>query len=124
MNRRNAINKIREAYETGQLGFQKGAIHCSYYDSFSDSHCAVGVLIGKKKKLMNGFGNIEYPFLNNKGYCISSAMELANLERLHGMTRKELHVLQALYDLVLGDSNSRREYHIGKFESFLYCLDY
>ena len=128
MNRLQAINKIKKAYETKQLGFQKGATSCLYYDKSSDSCCAVGVLVRKDKKLLNPQGDRNAVFragLDANSYTIESQMRAVNKSSFHGLDIDELRKIQKLHDEVVqtrGCGEERRNEKEISFKEYLYAL--
>lgn len=125
MNRKQALNKIRTAYENKELGFQKGAEMCRYYDAESDSHCAIGVLVGKKKELIEGNGDIYYPFIGAQREAIDEALDVKGRFMWFGLHKKELSQLQRLHDNIINwNIESDEPYHAlkVKFKVYLYSL--
>lgn len=128
MNRLQAINKIKKAYETKQLGFQKGATSCLYYDKKSDSCCAVGVLLRKDKKLLNTQGDRNAVFragLDVDSYTIGAQMKAVNKSSFHGLDIDELKTIQILHDGVIQMNDCGEELKNKKeisFKDYLYAL--
>ena len=83
--RQESLNKIRKAYENKELGFQKGATQCLYYCSKTDSHCAIGVLIGKDENLMDKDGDIMYPFKDSWEEEIREVMSHIGISEFKGL---------------------------------------
>ena len=97
--REQSLKLMRDAFNNGQLGAQKGASGCRYYDKATDSHCIIGVLVGKNLDLMNGKGNIsELP--NDNGY-IKYYMKDNKIDTFNGLTLFEASELQSLHDNAL-----------------------
>lgn len=121
--RQKSLNKIRKAFEQGKLGFQKGAKSCLYYDSATDSKCAVGVLINARSKLKNSEGDIDCPFKQSRfgGQSIGAALDEAGLDSFKGLTRDELQELQEAHDGIIhyGESSGR----LDRFKFYLYSLE-
>lgn len=117
MTRSEALDKIKAAYETKQLGFQRGTSYCRYYDKRTDSCCAVGVLV-KDEALFNEDGNQSVPF-NLESYSdIRYAMNQEDLTELHGLSILELSELQRLHDgLIRKDGTYESD-----FKEYLYSL--
>lgn len=99
--REESIQKIKEAYENKELGFQKGATNCLYFDAKTGSHCAVGVLLDIDELKFEENGNLEHPFLGNPESTIREAMEAESLEEFKGLDIAELEELQNRHDEVL-----------------------
>lgn len=123
MTRLEAVNKIKHAYENKLLGFQNQANKCLYYDHVSNSHCAVGVLIGKDKELMRGDGSIESPFKRCGGFAsINNCMDYLELNEWNGLTIGELSKLQGLHDSIINCSSLNYDERHDKFKDFLYNI--
>ena len=120
--RQESLNKIRKAYENKELGFQKGATQCLYYCSKTDSHCAVGVLIGKDEELMSRYGNIEYPFENTYMGIISDAMSHKDISEFKGLNVSELGLLQTYHDDLIGAQEENKDKYEKRFKKYLYSL--
>jgi len=97
--REESLKLMRDAFNKGQLGAQKGASGCRYYDAETDSHCIIGVLIGKNRDLMNDLGNIIQ--LPNNNSFISWYMDDYGLDTFNGLTMEEAKSLQSLHDRAL-----------------------
>ena len=119
MNRKQAISKMKKAFEAGELGFQKGAKSCKYYDKKTDSHCAIGLLIGKKEKLMDVHGDINSPFVLGDSGSIENSMDILKMETYCGLTKDELGTLQSRHDVTVNHLTRDR---IERFKSYLYNL--
>ena len=122
MNRKQAIARIKKAYENEELGMQKGMIYCKYYCHKTDSHCAVGVLIGKKKELIDFYGVIEIPFKGTHEPQIHRAMSALNTKIFHGLSLDELKTLQDLHDNACQCDDVEKQYYINDFKTYLYSL--
>lgn len=120
--RQESLNKIRKAYENKELGFQKGATMCRYYCSETDSHCAVGVLIGKDEELMSRYDNIEYPFKNTYMVKISDAMSHKDISEFKGLNVSELEKLQSYHDDLIGAQKENKDKYEKRFKDYLYSL--
>jgi len=119
--RQDSIAKIKLAYENKELGFQKDVGFCRYYDKRSDSHCAVGVLVGKNKKLMDACGDIEEPFEGSYSGDIEGGLQDISVESYWGLLSCELIKLQKLHDRLVGSTYTiKRE---KKFKNYLYSLN-
>lgn len=114
MKRHEAIKTIIIAYENKELGFQKGAQSCKYYDVESDSCCVIGILLDIDKMKKDSYGNvIEY--LDHQG--ISAILNKLNAKSLHGLSYSECGELQSLHDgIILGDN------HEYEFKDYIYSL--
>jgi len=123
MNRQQALSKIRKAYENKQLGFQKGATICMYYDKKTNSHCAVGVLIGKKKSLMDEDGNIEAPFTVGGETMIGDALCEKDITSFCGLSKTELTQLQRLHDNIINCCEINEKERKDNFKTYLYSLN-
>lgn len=120
--RRESLDKIRKAYENKELGFQKGATQCLYYCSKTDSHCAVGVLIGKDEELMSRYGNIESPFKDTYMGKISDAMSDKDISEFKGLNVSELEKLQSYHDHLVGVPKENKDEYEKRFKEYLYSL--
>lgn len=122
MTRKEALCKIKIAFENNELGFQRFASGCRYYDRATNSHCAVGILIGKDIDLMDLEGNIDEPFaqLNGAFYSIENSMIYLEMDTFHGLDISELNTLQSLHDDLVGTSTDKNK--LLKFETYLYSL--
>ena len=120
MNRKEAIEKIKKAYENKELGFQRGADICSYYDSKTDSCCAVGVLV-KDESLFDTYGNQDMAFADTNGAEIDLEMINRGLDELYGLSIDELKQLQIRHD---GLINRNSGYSEQDFKHYLYGLKY
>lgn len=127
--REESLNLIKSAYENKELGFQKGATSCRYYDPKSDSCCAVGVLV-KDESLFETNGVQNYPFdfgnisEDDKKEAIFEAMTILNLDSFKGLTKKELSRLQSFHDNLIHRPSDHREYieDHKRFKDYLYSL--
>lgn len=120
--RQESLDKIRKAYENKELGFQKGADYCLYYCSETDSHCAVGVLIGKDENLMNRYGNIKYPFKDTDMGIISDAMNHKGISEFKGLNISELEELQNHHDNLISARKEDKDKYEKRFKDYLYSL--
>lgn len=122
MNRKQALKKIRTAYENKELGFQKGAKSCLYYCSDTESHCAIGVLVGKNEDLMSIDGNINYAFKKYelKANSIGSLLAYNKLKEYCGLKAEELVKLQNLHDQII--NNRYNSIYEEEFREYLYSL--
>lgn len=119
-----SLNKIKRAYETGQLGFQKDANTCINYDSESDIRCNMAMLVAKNKQIYDGYGRITRPFLDCFSYNISTAINDLSVEYQEGLSCDELVILQGLHDEIVSNNPAKSiTKSIEEFESFLYGLD-
>jgi len=132
--REQSLNIIKSAYENKELGFQKGATSCLYYDPKTDSCCAVGLLV-KEESLFDEDGMQTYPFdfgdvfEREKEEDIEGAMTKLNLDSFKGLTKAELDELQVLHDcLIVRPTDFYRLYTIKyvkkqeAFKKYLYSL--
>ena len=118
--REESLNKIKRAYDNLELGFQRGARVCKYYDAETDSKCAIGSLFSKKEILSVNI---------NGSYCITdstiaSVSSQINYKPFKGLTVKELEKLQRKHDLLisanlLSDIWFKR---LERFEKYLFSL--
>jgi hypothetical protein len=124
MTRQESINKIKTAFENKQLGFQKGAMSCKYYCAISDSHCAIGVLIGKDQELINESGDIHLPLKDIKESKIELALDRDKKSEMFGLSRNELQSLQELHDNCVGKNlyGDILNQRIEEFKNYLYSL--
>ena len=120
--RQESLNKIRKAYENKELGFQKGATMCMYYCSKTDSHCAVGVLIGKDEELMSRYGDIASPFKDTYMVKISDAMNHKGISEFKGLNISELEELQYHHDNLIGAWKENKDKYEKRFKEYLYSL--
>lgn len=127
MERKESIEAIKKAYEKGILGFQRGASTCKYYDSNTDSFCAVGVLIERRS---SDDEDILRPFSDSFYESIDEAMKEKKIEEFKGLTINELKELQRLHDnvVIYGRSkipryNDVRKKYINEFKDYLYSLN-
>ena len=121
--RQESLNKIRKAYENKELGFQKGATMCRYYCSETDSHCAIGVLIGKDEELMNEYGNILYPFKDSWEEEIREVMSHIGISEFKGLNVNELGLLQTYHDDLIGARKENKDKYEKRFKDYLYSLN-
>jgi hypothetical protein len=122
MNRKQAIARIKKAYENEELGMQKGMYHCRYYCHTTDSHCAVGILIGKKKGLIDRYGDIEVPFKGTISAAIKKAMYDLNKNTFCGLSVEELQNLQELHDESCQCGDEVKQDYMNRFKTYLYSL--
>ena len=109
--RTESINKIKLAYENKELGFQRRAKNCEYYNEETDSYCAIGVLFKHDEGLRESLGN----------YFICTTMDNWGLDTFKGLTRKEALTLQEKHDILIGGTSkpAKRE---EEFKDYLYSL--
>ena len=123
MNRKEAIEKIKRAYENKELGFQRGAADCVYYDNKTDSCCAIGVLV-KDESLFDDVGDQIYPFHNTLSNTIDDYILKNNIDGLFGLTNEELCMLQHRHDILIGCSSYLGDIDDEDFKKYLYSLEY
>lgn len=117
--REQSLKLIREAYENKELGFQKGAKTCLYYDSKTDSCCAVGVLV-KNERLFDSDGDQEYAFRERQNDpSIEDCMDDLDMKEYKGLTLEELTRLQSLHDRMVAFYSETKEKN---FKDYLYSL--
>jgi len=115
--RKESLKLMRDAFNNGQLGAQRGASACRYYDAKTDSHCIIGVLVGKNLDLMNDRGNISH-LPSNCGF-IGYYMDDNKLDTFNGLTRGEAWHLQELHDRTIDyDSKS----YLNDLKTYLFSL--
>ena len=115
--RKESLKLMKDAFNNKELGAQKGASACRYYDSKTDSHCIIGVLVGKNVNLMDDKGDI--PALPNTSGYISSYMRKNNIDTFNGLTLLEAEKLQLLHDKALDYKSIK---YLNELESYLFSL--
>lgn len=120
--RKESLNKIRRAYARLELGFQRGASRCTYYDEKTDSKCAVGVLFDRNELVSH-----ERCLNDNVGDDI--AAQLGNTKVFKGLYADELINLQDLHDVLIKDYITHRGLltecwinDVNEFEKYLFSL--
>jgi len=112
--RQKSIKMIQNTYNKGKLGFQKGAKSCLYYDTETESFCAVGVLVCNE---MEQEEDRDYPFEGVPHEQIGLAMAQLNMNEYKGLTRGELKKLQSLHDEIVNF-----KVNPNKFTEYLFSL--
>lgn len=116
--RKESIKKLKEAVKNRELGCYKGAETCLYYDSRTDSRCAVGVIVPDEviDKMKNGYGDCERFISDKRGTAVTCQLEGENTYM--GMTIDELSILQSYHDNSILTPVVRGEY-IKKLEDYV-----
>ena len=116
--REESIKKLKEAVKNKELGCYKGAETCLYYDSRTDSRCAVGVIVPDEviDKMKNGYGDCERFISDKRGTAVTCQLKGENTYM--GMTIEELAELQDYHDNSILTSVVRGEY-IKKLEDYV-----
>ena len=112
--RQKSIKMIQNTYNKGKLGFQKGAKSCLYYDTETESFCAVGVLVCNE---MEQEEDRYYPFEGVSHEQIGCAMTELNMNKYKGLTINELEKLQSLHDNIINHNANPN-----KFTEYLFSL--
>lgn len=118
--REKSLNKIKRAYDNLELGFQRGAVYCKYYDAETDSKCAVGALFSKEEILSV---NINGYYCNND-LASSNVSSQVDYKPFKGLTVTELETLQQNHDLLISDNLLSDIWfeHLENFEQYLFSL--
>ena len=95
---------------------------CRYYCSKTDSHCAIGVLIGKDEDLMDKDGDIMYPFKDSWREGIYNAMSDTDISEFKGLNVSELEKLQYYHDRLIGAGKENKDKYEKRFKEYLYSL--
>ena len=137
--REESINLLKKAYENKELGFQKGAQFCTYWDSETFSACAIGALMGygerykpfTREGAAGAFlGSLEltkeekYNIYEDFNFdqSVRCLGRIINLEDIFGLKQEELEQIQKRHDALVGHNVCDVEGKEKQFKDYLYSL--
>lgn len=118
--REKSIKLLKEAVKNKSLGCYVGATNCRYYDSETDSRCAVGAIIPNEviKLNLDEYGDCDRFIPTISGESVKD--QLVGKTEYQGMSVYELIELQSLHDIIITKGSVHDT--VQKFETYVNSL--
>jgi len=118
MKRKEAIQRIVNAYDNKELQMFRGPLVPNYYNARRKDCCAVGAIMTEKhiKSLARNNGDVVSPYKDSSYYTIDTAMKKMGRKTFHGIKAHELYELQHAHDQACAGSNLKAKRGAARFK--------